>query len=95
MEADIQPIYILHFNDVYNIETNKNNELGFLNFYDYVQTLRKQYPKSLLIFSGDCYAHSKLSRVLRGEQMAYCINQLGIDIACYGNHEFDFGNQQL
>ena len=22
--------------------------------------------------------------------MAFCINKLGIDVACYGNHDFDF-----
>lgn len=91
MEAD-RPfaLTLLHFNDAYNIDTNKHKELGFINFYDYLQQKRKMYPQSLLIFSGDCFAPSKLSKVLKGEQMAYCINKLSIDVACYGNHDFDF-----
>lgn len=27
--------------------------------------------------------------------MSHCINQLGIDIACYGNHDFDYPPEQV
>lgn len=27
--------------------------------------------------------------------MAFCINKLGIDVACYGNHDFDFEPQHV
>jgi 5'-nucleotidase len=27
--------------------------------------------------------------------MAYCINKLNIDVACYGNHDFDFPPEQV
>lgn len=91
----IDALTFLHFNDAYNIQTNKHGELGFINFYDYVLRKRKEHPSSLLIFSGDCFAPSKLSRVFKGEQMAHCISKLGIDIACYGNHDFDFVPSQV
>jgi 5'-nucleotidase len=80
----------LHFNDAYDIQPDASGSLGFLNFYDYVQFMRQKYPDSLLIFSGDAFAPSRLSRALKGEQMAHCLVMLNIDVACYGNHDFDF-----
>lgn len=26
--------------------------------------------------------------------MVYCLNKLGIHVACFGNHEFDFSSEQ-
>lgn len=95
MENDNPSLTLLHFNDAYNIQPNQKGEKGFLNFYDFVLRKRKEHPNSLLMFSGDCFAPSKLSKVFKGEQMAYCIGQLGIDVACYGNHDFDFPPEQV
>jgi 2',3'-cyclic-nucleotide 2'-phosphodiesterase (5'-nucleotidase family) len=39
---------------------------------------------------GDALSPSILSSINRGYQMVHSLNQLGIDAACYGNHEFDF-----
>lgn len=83
-------LVIMHFNDAYDIQPNAQGELGFVNFYDYVQRTRQAYPEALLVFSGDAFAPSKLSRLFKGQQMAHCLRLLNIDIACYGNHDFDF-----
>lgn len=52
--------------------------------------MRQKYPQALLIFSGDAFAPSKLSQALKGEQMAHLLAKLNIDVACYGNHDFDY-----
>jgi 5'-nucleotidase len=83
-------LVILHFNDAYDIQKDPNGNLGFINFYDHLQKMRTLYPKSLLVFSGDAFAPSRLSRVHQGWQMVKCLKMLKIDIACYGNHDFDF-----
>jgi 5'-nucleotidase len=44
----------------------------------------------LLIFSGDAFAPSKISRLKQGWQMVHCLKMLNIDVACYGNHDFDY-----
>ena len=36
-----------------------------------------------------------MSALLRGEQMIAAWNQLGLDVATFGNHEFDFGPPTL
>lgn len=42
------------------------------------------------MFSGDLFSPSTLSVLYKGEQMLMPINECGIDVACVGNHEFDF-----
>lgn len=52
--------------------------------------MRVQNPNSLLLFSGDALSPSILSNLKEGWQIVHGLNQLGIDAACYGNHEFDY-----
>ena len=85
-----QPILsILHFNDVYDIQS-KYGSRGVCNFKAQVEALRKEYPHALTLFSGDCFSPSTLTNIKNGWQMVHAMNTLNIDVACYGNHEFDF-----
>ena len=43
------------------------------------------------MFSGDMIAPSIISTVKHGEQLIKPFNNMKIDAACIGNHEFDFG----
>lgn len=56
--------------------------------------MTKGYP-TLRIFSGDAFSPSLEAAVLRGHHMVPVLNNLDIDVACYGNHDFDFGEAQL
>ncbi|EGX95968.1 5'-nucleotidase [Cordyceps militaris CM01] len=49
----------------------------------------------LRVFSGDAFSPSLEAAVLRGDHMAPLLDGLGIDVACYGNHDFDFGEDRL
>lgn len=49
----------------------------------------------LRIFSGDAFSPSLEAAVLRGDHMAPLLDSLNIDIGCYGNHDFDFGEDRL
>ncbi|KAJ3158862.1 hypothetical protein HDU86_002550 [Geranomyces michiganensis] len=56
-----------------------------------LKTLRAQHPGSLTVFSGDAFAPSVEATVLRGWHMVPILNALGVDVAAFGNHDFDFG----
>jgi 5'-nucleotidase len=56
-----------------------------------VARTRAESPHTLLALAGDTISPSVMSAVLRGEQMIAAWNQLGLDVATFGNHEFDFG----
>ena len=92
--SNIEPCFsIFHFNDVYDIQPHKTGTRGICNFEAHLQKLRKENPTSLTLFSGDAFSPSILTNIYGGEQMVFALNKLGIDAACYGNHEFDLDEE--
>lgn len=49
----------------------------------------------LRVFSGDAFSPSLEAAVLRGDHMAPLLDSLSVDVGCYGNHDFDFGQDRL
>ncbi|XP_005099801.1 mannosylglucosyl-3-phosphoglycerate phosphatase [Aplysia californica] len=85
---------ILHFNDVYNIEGQKDEpQGGAARMKTYIDSQKKLDP--LVLFSGDALNPSLMSIFLKGDQMIPVLNGLGVDAAVYGNHDFDFGVDHL
>jgi 5'-nucleotidase len=88
------PITILQINDVYQI--SPVNGLGGLAR---VATIKKQLQAAgrapLLVLAGDFLSSSVASAVFKGEQMIDTLNAAGLDLATFGNHEFDFGDDLL
>ncbi|KAK7467635.1 hypothetical protein VKT23_004689 [Stygiomarasmius scandens] len=77
-----------HFNDVYHI-----NQPRILPRFSYF--FQNTNENHLTIFSGDAFSPSLESSLLKGEHMVPVLNHLGVDVGCYGNHDFDFGETQL
>ncbi|KNC96618.1 uncharacterized protein SPPG_08200 [Spizellomyces punctatus DAOM BR117] len=88
--ADTDKVTFLHFNDAYNIG---NNHLP--RFAHALKRARDKYPSALTVFSGDAFSPSVEAAVLKGRHMVPVLNELQVDIACYGNHDFDFGEEVL
>ena len=53
--------------------------------------LRGQTPHTLFALAGDTLSPSLLSTLRQGAQMIEGWNAVGLDVATFGNHEFDFG----
>ncbi len=60
-----------------------------------VNDLKTENPNSLFIGNGDDLAPSVLSSVFGGEHMIEILNASPIDVNTLGNHEFDFGPENL
>jgi len=87
-------INIVHFNDVYNIEPGIQEPVGgAARFVTAVRQLADLNP--LVMFSGDALNPSLMSTVTHGHQMIPVLNAIGIHCALYGNHDFDFGVDNL
>ena len=56
-----------------------------------MRDLRRESPHTLFVLAGDTLSPSLLSTVRQGAQMIEAWNALGLDLATFGNHEFDFG----
>eukprot|EP00898_Chlorokybus_atmophyticus_P000025 jgi/Chlat1/1022/Chrsp109S00046 len=88
-----EELVIVHFNDVYNVEPRQQEPVGgAARFVSAVRSL----PSPLVLFSGDAFGPSLLSTALtRGGQMPPVLNAAGVGGACLGNHDLDFGLEQL
>jgi 5'-nucleotidase len=89
-------ITLLQVNDVYQFMPVDRGTSGGLAR---VSTLRKQImkdsPNTLFLFSGDTISPSVESIKYKGQQMIDAWNNIGLDYAALGNHEFDFGPDVL
>jgi 5'-nucleotidase/UDP-sugar diphosphatase len=95
-------VTILHFNDVYEITpVSGGNEGGLAR----VATLRKQLltqnANTITTLGGDLFSPSAIGTAtyqgdqLAGKQMVEVLNQLKLDYATFGNHEFDLKEKQF
>eukprot|EP00922_Rhytidocystis_sp_ex-Travisia-forbesii_P042846 GHVS01064060.1.p1 GENE.GHVS01064060.1~~GHVS01064060.1.p1 ORF type:complete len:647 (-),score=87.60 GHVS01064060.1:1782-3722(-) len=90
------PITILHFNDVYNIqpfESENDSQGGVSRFITALREHSGEHP--LTLFSGDAFNPSLMSTHTRGRHMVPFLNMLRIHTAVFGNHDFDFGVDHL
>jgi 5'-nucleotidase len=87
---------ILQLNDVYEISPIEGGRAGGLARVATIRNrLLAENPRTLTMIAGDFFSPSALgtARVdgerLAGKQMVAVLNQLGLDVAAIGNHEFD------
>ena len=89
---DLVRITLLQLNDIYTLDpVDDGRRGGMARLATLVKDLRRQNPNTLLALGGDFLSPSILSTYLRGRQMVVALNELGMDVVTFGNHEFDFG----
>jgi len=91
-EASEVRLTLLQINDVYTLEpVDEGRRGGFARLATLVKRIRRDNPATVLALGGDAISPSVASTLLKGEQMIGGLNALGLDVAAFGNHEFDFG----
>ena len=97
-------LVILHTNDTHStilpLNPNiDNKELagrgGFLRRINMIKEQRSLHPSLLLLDSGDFSQGSGYYTLFKGEVEIGLMNQMGYDAATIGNHEFDFGMDNM
>jgi 5'-nucleotidase len=96
VDNDKIDITILQINDVYEIAPLNGGKTGGMAR---VATVKKEYllknPNTLLVIAGDFLSPSVYNSLkfegnrIRGKQMVDVMNKTGVDLAVFGNHEFD------
>ena len=89
-------ISIVQINDVYEIAPLDGGKMGGMAR---VATVKKEYqrknPNTILVIAGDFLSPSVYNSLkfegnrIRGKQMVDAMNIAGVDMAVFGNHEFD------
>ena len=85
-------IIILHLNDVH---CGVNNNIGYDGFVLYRDELSKKYPNIISVDVGDHIQGGTLGSISDGTAIIDIMNKVGFDVAILGNHEFDYGIEQL
>lgn len=100
--ADVVRLTILHINDVYEITPVEGGRSGGLARVATVRRqLERQNPNLLFTLGGDFFSPSALGTAvvdgerLGGRQMVAVLNAAGLDLAVYGNHEFDIRAEEF
>ena len=93
-------LLILHTNDTHSTVLPLNPNLGdpvkagnggYLRRINMLKDERNKDPELLLIDSGDFSQGSGYYTMFKGDVEVGLMNQMGYDAATIGNHEFDFG----
>jgi 5'-nucleotidase len=89
-------VTLLQINDAYVLEpVDGGRRGGMARLATLVKRARAANPNTIFVHAGDAISPSPMSTVLRGEQMIAVLNAVGVDVATFGNHEFDFGPDVL
>ncbi len=97
-------LVILHTNDAHSCifplsenlaDTMLAGRGGFLRRLNMVKEERKKHPNLLLIDSGDFSQGSTYYTLFKGDVEVGLMNQMGYDAITIGNHEFDFGMENM
>ena len=95
---------ILHTNDTHScilpLSSNLADTLlagrgGYLRRVNMIKEERKKDPKLLLFDSGDFSQGSPYYTIYKGDVEVSLMNMMGYDACTIGNHEFDFGLENM
>ena len=85
-------IIILHTNDVH---CGVNDTIGYDGLMLYKKQLLKKYNNVMLVDAGDHIQGGTMGLITSGEAIIEIMNKLEYEVATLGNHEFDYGIEQL
>ena len=85
-------IVIIHLNDVH---CGFNDTIGYDGFVLYRKELEKKYKNVIAVDVGDHAQGGVLGAISEGEAVLDILNKIKFDVITLGNHEFDYGIEQL
>ena len=90
-QTDTTTIIILHTNDMHS-NIDKYPKISYL-----VKQYEQKYENVFLFSAGDLFTGNPIVDKYKdpGFPMVDLMNQVGYDISCIGNHEFDIGQDEL
>jgi 5'-nucleotidase len=102
-QAQTKNFTLLYTNDLHShLEPHKINWVsesrhvgGFANIATLVKKEKNNNPHTLYVDAGDFFTGPYISKLTKGEAVIDVLNQLPLDIACIGNHEFDHGWENM
>ena len=85
-------IVILHVNDVH---CGLNDTVGYDGFVLYRDEMKKKYKNVITVDVGDHLQGGSIGAISSGEAIIKLMNNIEFNVSILGNHEFDYGVEQL
>ncbi len=102
LDAQEVTLKIFHTNDTHSrIEPTAKDapkladRAGYVRRNTYIKKMRQQYPDLLLFDSGDYWQGTPYFNMFKGEVSLMLMQEAGYDAVAFGNHEFDFGMENV
>lgn len=95
--AFAEEIIIFHTNDMHSriIKGDDKNTIGLAEIAGYVKFIKNQNKNTLWFDAGDTLHGMPRINISDGENMIGLLNQAGVNIFVPGNHDFNYGSEQL
>lgn len=90
--SDNDDIVILYTGDVMS---DVEGEIGYSGVAAYKKAMKTQTPHVALVDLGDAMQGDYIANASKGTHIVDIMNKVGYDFAVLGNHEFDYGMEQL
>ena len=91
-QAQTDDIVVLYTNDVH---CAVDDDIGYAGLVAYRKECERDTPYVALVDCGDALQGDTIGTVSRGEYPAELMERAGYDFAVLGNHEFNYGLDQL
>lgn len=85
---------LLYFHDAHDIGpvlTGGQDRGGVARLATAVRTVEEQNPATAVVFGGDLAGGTLFGGLYKGVPMVEALNEVGVDLANFGQHDFDFG----
>ncbi|GAA4429061.1 5'-nucleotidase C-terminal domain-containing protein [Georgenia halophila] len=85
---------LLYFHDAHEIGpvlTGGQDRGGVARLATAIETVRDENPATSVVFGGDLAGGSLFGGLYKGFPMVEAFNEIGVDLANFGQHDFDFG----
>ena len=91
-------LVIFHTNDMHSriqsVDDNKNS-IGLSELAAAVKKVKSKNPATLWFDAGDTFHGMPIITISRGENLVPLLNEAGLDAMTAGNHDFNYGSDQL
>jgi len=93
-------VTILHLNDLHGyiaerLDNNNKPFGGMARVATVVAETRRQNPWTLMVDSGDHIQGAPIANFFYGSNVIEAYNAIQLDLATFGNHEFDWGRETI